>query len=161
VTVRRTNVMTSLVNDVAFADLGPLELAQRHAEDVVYAAARFKPNAAGNHELSWGGFGRRQILKADGAYLAERVVLAVTPLHVCVIELACFGRVERLIRRWPRASVTASLTVAHGRTRDLGWPALRIATHGGRTLADVQALRHDRGSELVAELLLSNGTAPS
>jgi hypothetical protein len=159
VTVRRTNVMTSSAHDVARLDLGTLELAQRHADDVVYAAARFKPNATGNHELSWGGFGRRQVLKAEGAYLAERVVLAVTPLHVCVIELACFGRIERLIRRWPRASVTVSFTAAHGRTQHLGWPALLIASHRGRALADVQAVCHDDAAQVVAELLVSDGTA--
>ena len=159
--MRRTNVMPSAINDVARTDVGTLELAQRHADDVVYAAARFKPNAAGNHELSWGGFGRRQVLKADGAYLAERVVLAVTPLHAYVIELACFGRIERLIRRWPRASVRVALIAAHGRTRDASWPALRITNPRGRLVAEVQALHHDAATELVTELLLLSGSALS
>ena len=41
------------------------ELVQARADDVVLAAALFKPNAAGSRELTLGaGFGQRQLLKA-------------------------------------------------------------------------------------------------
>ena len=59
------------------------ELVQARAEDVVLAAGLFKPNAPGSHEFTTStGFGHRQILKARGAYLGERIVLGITPLHV-------------------------------------------------------------------------------
>jgi hypothetical protein len=141
---------------VVDADVHMRDLAQRHADDVVYAAARFKPNAAGNHELSWGGFGQRQLLKASGSYLAERVVLAITPLDVYAIELCFLGRVQRVVRQWSRAAITVSAVAAHGRAADSG-SALRIENRRGRTLAEVQPLRQDAETTRLTELLLRAG----
>jgi hypothetical protein len=132
------------------------ELAQRHAEDVVLAAALFKPNAAGNWNLSWGGFGQRQKLKAAGVYLAERVLLAVTPLDLYVVELLLQGQIHRTIRQWPRTDLRTAAVTAEGRTHNPRFPALLIANRTGRLLAEVQPVHLGPDTVEVLKLLITD-----
>jgi len=132
------------------------ETVQRWADDVVLAAAVFKPNAAGNHDLSPSGFGDRQILKACCAYLGERVILGVTPLHVHAVDLALGGHLARTVGRWGRDELLIA-PVAAKRTRvrnDPNWPAIVVCFRSGRPIAELQVLRHDEEAERVVELLL-------
>ena len=86
------------------------ELVQSRAEDVVVAAALFKPNAAGSYEFTTSsGFGQRQILKADGSYFGERVVLGVTPLHLHALLVFFGGRLSRSVVCWPRSDISVAL----------------------------------------------------
>jgi hypothetical protein len=67
-------------------------LVQQQVDDVVLGAARCRPNAGGRFEFSsFRGFGERQLLKARGAYVGPDVVVGVTPLEVCLVELTFFG----------------------------------------------------------------------
>jgi hypothetical protein len=136
-----------------------VEIAQQHADDVVLTAALFKPNAAGNWELSWSGWKSRQIMKARGTYLGERVVLAFTPLDVYAVELLFWGRLHRTICRWSRSELFVSMVVTRGREPDPRWPALLIASRRGRLLAEVQALIRDNDAERVGKLLLAGNRA--
>jgi len=154
--MRRTDALAFPDHALRHADSWMRELAQRHADDVVLAAALFKPNAVGNHELSWGGFGQRQLLKARGAYLAERTVLAVTPLEVVAVALSFGDRVERKVRCWRRGAMSVACVVAHGRAWDVAWPAVLITNRSGRMAAEVQPLHADAESGGVTALLLGN-----
>jgi hypothetical protein len=138
----------------------PRELVQRHADDVVLAAAICKPNAPGTHEL--GGFaalGQRQLLKARGAYLAERVALGVTPLNVHALALFLGRRVARVVGCWSREDLRATLVSPIGDTTDPIWPALLLTDAYGRRHAELQLLeRTDDGWNLLA--LLTHHRAP-
>ena len=133
---------------------------QRHADDVVVAAARFKPNAAGRFDLSPAGFGQRAILKSQGAYLAERLLVGVTPLHVHVVRLVFGGRLARPAERWERDEIDVVPVPSHGRELDPVGLALRVARRTGRPLAELQPLHRDRETERVVDLLLSRRVAP-
>jgi hypothetical protein len=93
------------------------EYAQRRCDDVVLEAAVFAPNAAGRRELSCiRGLSERQLLKSRGAYLAERVLLAVTPLEIVAIALgALSSRFQRPLV-WSRDDVVI-VPVESRRTR--------------------------------------------
>lgn len=131
------------------------ELVQARADDVVLAAARFKPNAAGSRELTVGaGFGQRQLLKARGAYLGERIVVGVTPLHVYALSLVFGGRSSRLVARWPRAELRPEPVCALGNARDALWPAVLVMDRYRRCLAELQPLVHDDEAWRVLTLLL-------
>jgi hypothetical protein len=136
-------------------------LVQARADDVVLAAGLFKPNAAGSHELTnGGGFGQRQLLKARGAYLAERVVLGVTPLHVHALAVFFGGRVARAAGCWPRSDLIAVAVDAIGDRVDPVWPALLLAGRHGREIAELQVLRRDESAWSVLALLLrANATS--
>ena len=135
----------------------PRELVQVHANDVVLAAALFKPNAAGSHELTPGaGFGHRQLLKASGAYLGERIALGVTALHVHALSLMFGGRASRAVACWPRRDVRAELVTARGAADD-AWPALHLSDRQRRSVAELQSLDGDDDAwELLTLLLRSN-----
>jgi hypothetical protein len=131
------------------------DLVQTRADDVVLAAARFKPNAVGSHELTMGtGFGQRQLLKARGAYLGERVVIGVTPLHVYLLALLFGGRASSLVARLPRDELRAELVGALGNAADALWPAVLLADRSRRCLAELQPLEHDDEAWQVLALLL-------
>lgn len=136
----------------------PRELVQVRADDVVHAAALFKPNAAGSHELTPGaGFGHRQLLKASGAYLGERIALGATALHVHALALMFGGRASRSVACWPRDEVRAELVAARGAAIDNTWPALRLSDRQRRSLVELQALDCDDDAwELLTLLLRTN-----
>jgi len=131
------------------------DLAQHHAEDVVLAAALFKPNAAGHCELSWGGFGQRQLLKARGAYVAERVLVAVTPLDVIAVAFWFRGRVRRRVGQWRRSELSIVSVLAHGRALDASWPAFAIRHRFDRRSLEIQPLHMTLASQRVCDLLLT------
>jgi hypothetical protein len=136
------------------------EVVQARAEDVVLAASLFKPNAVGSHELTVGaGFGQRQLLKARGAYLGERIVLGVTPLHVYALSLLFGGRVSRLVACWPRAELLAEPVCALCNAQDVLWPALLLTDRYHRCLAELQTLDHDDEAWRVLALLLRRDIA--
>jgi hypothetical protein len=131
------------------------ELVQAHADDVVLAAALFKPNAAGSHELTTAaGFGQRQILKARGAYLGERIVIGATPLHVHARALFLGHRVSRAVACWPRAELCAVPICALGDTVEPVWPALLLLDRHRRALGELQVLRRDDDAWSLLTMLL-------
>lgn len=135
-------------------------LVQARADDVVLAAAIFKPNAAGWHELaSATGFGQRQLLKARGAYLGERVVLGVTPLHLHALAVFCGCRMSRAVGRWSRGEVVATAVCAMTDHIEPLWPALLISRRDGRDIAELQVLRRDDHAWRVLALLLRGNTS--
>ena len=103
-------------------------LVQQSVDDVVLGAARCRPNACGRYELSsFRGFGERQLLKARGAYVGPDVVVGVTPLEVCVVELTCFGRFRRRTSRWHRSDVEILQVPPRGcADPDAAWPAALV-----------------------------------
>ena len=130
-------------------------LVQRRADDVVLAAAPFKPNAVGSCEFSSSaGFGQRQILKARGAYLGGRVLLGVTPLHVHALVLFLGHRAARAVACWPRTELEVAPIGALGNTVDLAWPALLLADRYGNVLAELQVMQRDDETWRVLALLL-------
>jgi hypothetical protein len=131
-------------------------LAQPWTDDVVLAAALFKPNAAGNLEFGVYGFGRRQILKARGVYLAERVLLAVTPIDVYALHLVLGRWVLRPLGRWRRAELGVTLLEPCGDGENTRCTAL-LLTNQERALAALQAVRPDDEAERVVDLLLDGG----
>jgi hypothetical protein len=131
------------------------ELVQARADDVVLAASLFKPNAAGSYELTVGaGFGQRQLLKAKGAYLGERIVLGVTPLHVCAVSVLFGGRASRLVGRWPRTELRAEPVCPLGTPPEVLWPALLLTDRHRGCLAELQTLDHDDDAWRLLTLLL-------
>jgi len=131
------------------------ELMQAHADDVVVAAALFKPNAAGLHELTTvDGFGQRQILKARGTYLGERIVIGVTPLHVHARALFLGHRISRAVACWPRAELRAVPIRALGDVVEPAWPALLLTDGHGRTLGELQVLQRDDEAWTLLAMLL-------
>lgn len=120
------------------------DLVQTHADDVVIAAALCKANAPGSHELaSFDALGRRQLLKARGAYLAETVALGVTPLHVHAIGLFLCRRVARVVGSWRRDELYASFVDALDNRADSSWPALLLTDACGTPRAELQVLQRD------------------
>jgi hypothetical protein len=131
------------------------EAVQRHADDVVLTAALFKPNAPGSFDVSPAGFGDRQLLKARGAYLGERILLGATPLDVYALVVFANGRIRHLVARWPRAGIVVSRVSAkrhRHEPRDPTWPALLITSYG-RTLAELQAIDRTDAAERLVDLL--------
>jgi hypothetical protein len=131
------------------------ELVQARAEDVVLAAALFKPNAAGSHEFTTStGFGQRQILKARGAYLGERIVLGVTPLHVHALAVFLGHRASRAIACWPRVEVCIEPVAPNGNAVNPLWPALLVTNRYRKALAELQVLHSDDDAWHLFTLLL-------
>ena len=86
-------------------------------------------------------------------YLAERVVLAVTPLDVCALELV-FGRfVLRLLGSWRRDDLHVKAVEPQGQPIDIRCPALLLATDEWG-LAELLAVRPDDETARVIDLLL-------
>ncbi len=86
------------------------DLAQPFCDDVVHVAGFFRPNAPGRSELSGiRALSERQLLKSRGAYLAERVLIAVTPLEVVAIAFGPGAMVHLQRVVWSRAHLMARL----------------------------------------------------
>jgi hypothetical protein len=137
------------------------ELVQARADDVVLAAALCKPNAAGLHEFSRStGFGQRQMLKARGAYLGERIVLGVTPLHVHAVAVFLGSRISRAVACWPIVELHVEPISPNGRITALPWPAVLLTNRFGKALAELQVLQHDDDAWDLLALLLGRTTSP-
>ena len=134
------------------------DLVQLRAEDVVLAAALFKPNAAGSYELtSSSGFGHRQILKADGSYFGERVVLGITPLHVHVLVVFFGGRVSRVAACWPRSDISVSVVPARGKASSN--LALLLRNRALNRRVELQALYDNGDAGILLRLLVAGQPA--
>ncbi len=131
------------------------ELVQARAQDVVLAATLFKPNAAGSHELTTSsGFGHRQILKADGSYFGERVVLGITPLHLHALLVYFGGRLSRTIACWPRSDIAVSLVPARGKPAEASNIALLLRNRALNRKVELQALYDDEDARFLIRLLV-------
>jgi hypothetical protein len=133
--------------------------AQRYSDDVVLHAALFKPNAWGRVEMSsWRGFQTRQFLKAQGRYLGERIIVAVTPLEVFVLRLGV-GRLGRsIVLRMPRAECRVSTVAPIGpmnATEELQWPAIVIGNARGCEFAELLLMHRDDEAARLLESLLA------
>jgi hypothetical protein len=128
---------------------------QSHAVDVVYAAALFKPNAAGRNEFAgMAGFGHRQLLKARGAFLAERVLIGLTPLHIHALAVHFAGHALREVGCWRRGELFATAVPAVGDTALPPWPALLLTNRRGDEIAELQvAIRNDDAWTVLTQLV--------
>jgi hypothetical protein len=133
-----------------------VELAQGRIPDVVLSAGLFKPNAGGRHELSPTGFARRQLLKGASCYHGERVVVAVTALHVWALELTLVSAVRTEIR-WGRSAVVVRRVATQGTHEDLEWPAFRLSAP--RALAAIELVIRHR-DEQAADVMRALGLRP-
>ena len=125
------------------------DLAQSRCDDVVLAASTFKPNAAGRVELGgWRGFQDRQLLKGRGAYLGERVLVAVTTLEIVALALVPigFGR-NRLA--WKRSEVVARAVVARTNPTEIPLPAFVLGGRGRGRRIELAALTDDESTASV------------
>jgi hypothetical protein len=95
------------------------------------------------------------LLKARRAYVGEKVVLAVTPLDVLVVELLLGGRIHRVVRRWARHEMLVVVVPAVGRDADPAWPAVWIARASRTMGAELRPRHHDAASRRVLDLILS------
>jgi hypothetical protein len=119
------------------------DLAQAHCDDVVLAASTFKPNAAGRAELTgWRAFSDRQLLKGRGAYLGERVLVAVTTVEVVAIAHTpiSFGR-RRLA--WKRQDLVARAVAPKTQGCEVPLPAFVLAGRGRTPHIELAALADD------------------
>ena len=104
------------------------DVAQPRCDDVVLAAAAFGPNAAGRRELSTiRGMSERQVLKSRASFLADRVLLAVTPLEVIAMALGPLSSRFREVLRWKRDSLVIRAIESHARVANVVRPAFLIA----------------------------------
>jgi hypothetical protein len=132
------------------------EFVQSRAQDVVLAASLFKPNAAGSYELTTAaGFGHRQILKADGSYFGERVILGITPLHMHALVVFFGGRVSRVVACWPRSDISASVVPARGKASKASHTALLLRNRALSRKVELQALYDDEDTLVLIRLLLA------
>jgi hypothetical protein len=132
------------------------ELVQARAQDVVLAASLFKPNAAGSYELTTSaGFGQRQILKADGAYFGERVVLGVTPLDLHALLVFFGGRWSRTVACWPRSDIAVSPVPARGKATEASGAAVLLRNHALNRKVELQALHDDEDTQYLLRLLVA------
>ena len=130
-------------------------LVQKRADDVVLAAALCKPNATGAHELaSLEALGQRQLLKARGTYLAETVVLGITPLHVHALGLFLGRWFVRDVACWARAELCATRVAARGVPDDPDWPALLLMSNHRKPFAELQVMQRDDDARKLVALLL-------
>ncbi|MCU1456272.1 MAG: hypothetical protein JWL73_364 [Actinomycetia bacterium] len=119
------------------------DLAQPFCDDVVLVAGFFTPNApSGGLAGSSVGLHERRLLVARGAYLAERVLISVTPLDVVAVAFGP-GAMAHLQRvSWSRAQLVAVLVPSHvdasrprdvalGLSRDSRFPRIEVAWESG------------------------------
>jgi hypothetical protein len=133
------------------------EIAQPRCDDVVVAAAAFGPNAAGRRELSSiRGMSERQVLKSRASFLADRVLLAVTPLEVIAIALGPLSSRFREVLRWRRDSIVIRSIESHARVANILRPAFLIAGPWGPHL-ELAPLAQDDNTRRVLHLLFSIG----
>jgi len=132
------------------------ELVQSRAQDVVVAASLFKPNAAGSYEFTTAaGFGHRQILKADGSYFGERVILGITPLAMHALVVFFGGRVSRVVACWPRSEISAAVVPARGQASEASHTALLLRNRARNRKVELQALYDDEDTLVLIRLLLA------
>ncbi len=133
------------------------DIAQPRCDDVVVAAAAFGPNAAGRRELSTiRGMSERQVLKSRASFLADRVLLAVTPLEVIAMALGPLSSRFREVLRWNRDSIVVRAIESHARVANVLRPAFLIGNPRGPRL-ELAPLAQDDNTRRVLTLLFDIG----
>jgi hypothetical protein len=133
------------------------DVAQPRCDDVVVAAAAFGPNAAGRRELSSiRGMSERQVLKSRASFLADRVLLAVTPLEVIAMALGPISSRFREVLRWKRDSIVIRGIESHARVANILRPAFLIGSPWGPRL-ELAAIAQDDNTRRVLTLLFDIG----
>jgi hypothetical protein len=130
-------------------------MAQPYCDDVVLVAGFFSPNAPTLSEpASPLALRERERLIGRGAYLSERVLLAVTPLEVVAIAMGpgAMTHLQRVVWRRPEvvARLIPSRAVGRGRTDD----ALCVAWESGLPQLELEWDPDDAASQAVVDCLL-------
>jgi hypothetical protein len=134
------------------------ELAQPRCDDVVLSAAVFAPNAAGRRELSCiRGLSERQLLKSQGAYLAERVLLAVTPLDVVAMALGPLSMHFQWPLVWPRDDVIVVPVASRRTAADAYGPAFFVTGRVAHARLELAPFASDDNTLDVRAQLLTIG----
>jgi hypothetical protein len=131
------------------------DLAQPFCDDVVHVAGFFRPNAPGRSELAGlRALSERQLLKSRGAYLAERVLTAVTPLEVVAIAFGpgALVHLQRVV--WSRAQLTARLIPCRVAGRGHSDVALCVMRPSGYPRLEVAWDSSDEASRAVVDRLV-------
>jgi hypothetical protein len=128
------------------------DFAQGYCDDLVLAAAYFKPNAPGRWEISsLRALSSRQLLKSEASYLAERVLLAVTTVEVVAIVRRRFFPPH--VVSWSRARLWVEpVTLRLGRLEP-GRAALRLTDDGSSPRLELATLVDDEATRRVLDLL--------
>ena len=136
-------------------DLRPsCELAQEFCDDVVFAAAWFKPNAPGRWELSsFSALGERQLLKSRAAYFAERILVAVTPLEVVAIAMDLTAVFRNRMRIWAREELAVQLIPSRVDPHAPSGDAVRLSRDGWFPRLEIAPIVDDRESWAVLDQL--------
>lgn len=130
------------------------EVAQHFCDDVVSAAAWFKPNAPGRWELSsFSALGERQLLKSRAAYFAERILVAVTPLEVVAIAMDLTALFRNRTRSWTRAELAVQLIPSRVDVHEPSGDAVRLSRGGWFPRLEIAPLVDDRESWAVLDQL--------
>lgn len=129
-----------------------IEVAQRHLPDIVVSAGLFKPNAPGRSEFtSWSGFQQRAQLKSRSAYLAERLLVAVTPIELAAFTVR-FGGFIGTSRRWGTDDLIVAVTPGRSREPDPP-PAFLLASRSRPwTRLEIQPISDNDVTPHLAEL---------
>jgi hypothetical protein len=134
------------------------DVAQPRCSDVVIGAAVFAPNAAGRRELSClGGLSQRQLLKSRGAFLADRVLVAVTPLEVVAMALGPLSRRYREPISWRRDEVVIRPVKSRRAIAQRPARAFLIAAPTTGAQLELAADCHDANTARVTSQLLAIG----
>jgi hypothetical protein len=136
-------------------DLRPsCEVAQPFCDDVVVAAAWFRPNAPGRWELSsFSALGERQLLKSRAAYFAERILVAVTPVEVVAIAMDATAIFRNRLRVWPRSELAVQLIPSRVDRHAPAGDAVQLSRRGWFPHLEVAPMADDRESWAVLDQL--------
>src|SRR5262249_42950535 len=99
------------------------------------------------------------VLKSRGAYLADRVLLAVTPLEVIAIALGPVSSRFREVLRWRRDAMLVRAIESNARTGRERRPAFLIAGLGAPRL-ELAPLGGDENTNSVLQLLFGISNHP-
>lgn len=131
-----------------------LDHAQQFCDDPVVAVAPFRPNAEGEHELrSIRGISQRQLLKGRSAYLAERMLLAVSTVEVVAVAVGFAAFRWPRVRRWRRADLRVSKVPLRADRFAEGRVALLLNRVDGGPRLEIAPVRIDQATHRVLELL--------
>ncbi len=133
-------------------------LAQAMIADEVLEAAWFTTNLPGRGDLSPAGFRERQLLKGRGAYLGERMVLAVTARELIALRPwgLLIGRSE--LAKWARADLVVRFTTSRNHPDGIPAAIEIVSRRWRRLLADVEPLTDRVAALAVIDLLGRPGT---
>ena len=130
-------------------------VAQTCIEEPVLAAGYCRPNLAGRFQLSFRGWGDRQLMKAGGTYYGERFILAITPTDVCAVQTNFCDVVRRVIARWPRDVLISGAVSTRRGDGDPRWPAVVLARAGRSIVVELEVREREPEAARLLELLLA------